>query len=74
MEQVLNEPFIWNVDGTFMTLTLARVGSNIKVYQDDVLKTTLTYSGDFDYIILTNNKLTTYNGNTAKWDYIKIVQ
>jgi hypothetical protein len=61
------------VNGSY-TLKIQRTSGVITLYLDDVLKLTSTtnFTEDISEIRLTNTKLTSFNGNTAKWDYVYI--
>ena len=59
-----------------LTIKMTRVNGIVKFYKNTELLYTsvVEYNNNITHVILTNTKLTTYNGKTAKWDYIKITQ
>lgn len=60
-----------NDSGT-MVINIERFGSTTYVYEDGNLRLSGTMTSIVDYIVLTNTRYLTYNGKTAKWDYVKI--
>lgn len=55
-----------------MTIKLERSGNTLYFYEDGNLRLSDTMTNTVDYIILTNERYSTYNGKTAKWDYVTI--
>lgn len=53
-------------------IKLERSGSTLYFYEDGNLRLSGTMTSTVDYIVLTNERYLTYNGKTAKWDYVTI--
>jgi len=73
---ILNEKYHSGVNtrpasGT-MVIRLERSGSTLYIYEDGNLRLSGTMTNTVDYIVLSNGRYKTYNGKTAKWDYVTI--
>lgn len=55
-----------------MVIRLERSGSTLYIYEDGNLRLSGTMTSIVDYIVLTNERSQSYNGKTAKWDYVTI--
>lgn len=55
-----------------MVIRLERSGSTLYIYEDGNLRLSGTMTNTVDYIVLTNERSQSYNGKTAKWDYVTI--
>jgi len=55
-----------------MVIRLKRSGSTLYIYEDGNLRLSGTMTNTVDYIVLSNGRYKTYNGKTAKWDYVTI--